>query len=421
MPVTAIVGAQWGDEGKGKITDLLAQEADLVIRYQGGNNAGHTVVNELGTFKLHLVPSGIFNPNATCVLGTGMVIDLATLRDETRMLEGRGVSTANLRISDRAHLLMPWHIALDRLDERERGRRKLGTTGQGVGPAYADKVARHGIQVYEVRDEAAFRARVAHELETKNVILTKFGDAPLDPRAVADGVLEAAAALGDRIVDTLPIVELAVATDARVLLEGQLGAMRDLDWGIYPYVTSSNPLAGFASIGAGIPARSITRVIGVVKAYSTAVGEGPFPTELEGEAAKALRERAEEYGATTGRPRRIGWFDAVAARHAQRLNAFTELAVTKLDMLGSYEEIPFCTAYSLDGRLTSDMPPTKLLDRVAPHYERLRGWCQDIGAIREQAQLPPAARAYLKRIEETVGAPIGMVGVGPERNATLLS
>jgi len=259
VPVTAIVGAQWGDEGKGKITDLLAQEADLVIRYQGGNNAGHTVVNERGTFKLHLVPSGIFNPNAVCILGTGMVVDLAFLRDEVLGLEKRGISTANLRISDRAHILMPWHIALDRLDERERGRQKLGTTGQGVGPAYADKVARHGIQLYEVRDEKAFRARVAHELETKNVILTKFGDAPLDPTAVADGVLAAAALLGDRIVDTLPLVERAVATDARVLLEGQLGAMRDLDWGIYPYVTSSNPLAGFAAIGAGIPARSITR------------------------------------------------------------------------------------------------------------------------------------------------------------------
>ncbi|MEA2627489.1 MAG: adenylosuccinate synthase [Candidatus Binatota bacterium] len=421
MPVTAIVGAQWGDEGKGKITDLLAQEADLVIRYQGGNNAGHTVVNEHGTFKLHLVPSGIFNPNAMCLLGTGMVIDLAVLRDEIRMLEGRGVSAANLRISDRAHLLMPWHVALDRLDERERGRRKLGTTGQGVGPAYADKVARHGIQLYEVRDEPAFRERVAHELETKNVILTKFGDAPLDARVVADSVLAAAADLGDRITDTLPIVEHAVATDARVLLEGQLGAMRDLDWGIYPYVTSSNPLAGFASIGAGIPARSITRVVGVVKAYSTAVGEGPFPTELSGEAASVLRERAEEYGATTGRPRRIGWFDAVAARHAQRLNAFTELAVTKLDMLGTYDEIPFCTSYELDGRLTADMPPTKLLDRVTPHYENLRGWSLDIGAIRERSRLPDAARAYLKRIEETVGAPIGMVGVGPERSATLLS
>jgi len=421
VPVTAIVGAQWGDEGKGKITDLLAQEADLVIRYQGGNNAGHTVVNDSGTFKLHLVPSGVFNPNAVCVLGPGTVVDLAFLCDEIKSLETRGISTANLRVSDRAHLLMPWHVALDRLDERERGRRKLGTTGQGVGPAYADKVARHGIQVYEVRDERSFRAHVAHELETKNAILERFGDAALDPTAVADGVLAAAATLGDRIVDTLPIVERAIATDARVLLEGQLGAMRDLDWGIYPYVTSSNPLAGFAAIGAGIPPRFITRVIGVVKAYSTAVGEGPFPTELQGAEANALRERAEEYGATTGRPRRIGWFDAVAARHAQRLNAFTELAVTKLDMLGTYREIPFCTAYSLDGRLTADMPPTRLLDRVEPHYERLAGWCEDVGTIRERALLPQGARAYLKRIEETVGAPIGMVGVGPERSATLLS
>ena len=421
MPVTAIVGAQWGDEGKGKITDLLAQEADLVIRYQGGNNAGHTVVNDHGTFKLHLVPSGIFNPNAMCLLGPGTVIDLAVLCEELRMLEGRGISTANLRISDRAHLLMPWHIALDRLDERERGRQKLGTTGQGVGPAYADKVARHGIQVYEVRDEASFRTHVAHELDRKNPILERFGDAPLDADKVASGVLAAAAILGDRIIDVLPIVERAVASDARVLLEGQLGAMRDLDWGIYPYVTSSNPLAGFASIGAGIPARFITRVIGVVKAYSTAVGEGPFPTELSGAEADSLRERAEEYGATTGRPRRIGWFDSVAARHAQRLNAFTEIAVTKLDMLGTYDEIPFCTGYLLDGALTTDMPPTKLLDRVTPRYEKLAGWGQDISTIRERSALPAAARAYLQRIEQTVGAPIGMVGVGPERSATLLS
>ncbi len=420
MPVTAIVGAQWGDEGKGKITDLLAQEADLVIRYQGGNNAGHTVVNDHGTFKLHLVPSGVFNPSVVCLLGPGTVVDLAALCDEIRMLEGRGISTANVRIADRAHLLMPWHIAFDRLDERERGRQKLGTTGQGVGPAYADKVARHGIQVYEVRDERSFRERVAHELETKNAILERLGDEPLDARAVADGVLAAAAILGDRIVDALPLVERAIATDERVLLEGQLGAMRDLDWGIYPYVTSSNPLAGFAAIGAGIPPRFITRVIGVVKAYSTAVGEGPFPTELAGPEAAALRERAEEYGATTGRPRRIGWFDAVAARHAQRLNAFTELAVTKLDMLGTYQEIPFCTAYELDGRLTTDMPPTKLLERVRPHYENLGGWSEDIGAIRERSKLPAAARAYLRRIEETVGAPIGMIGVGPERSATLL-
>ncbi|GAC1459651.1 MAG: adenylosuccinate synthase [Candidatus Limnocylindrales bacterium] len=418
--MTAIVGAQWGDEGKGKITDLLAQEADLVIRYQGGNNAGHTVVNEHGTFKLHLVPSGIFNPNATCILGPGTVVDLAALCGELATLEAAGIPTANLRVADRAHLVMPWHIALDRLDERERGRKKLGTTGRGVGPAYADKVARHGIQAYEVRDERRFRARVAHELTLKNAILERFGDAPLNPVTVADGVLAAAATLGERIVDTLPVVERALTAGARILVEGQLGAMRDLDWGIYPYVTSSNPLAGFASVGAGIPPRFITRVIGVVKAYSTAVGEGPFTTELTGADGDRLREKGAEYGATTGRPRRVGWFDAVAARHAQRLNAFTEIAVTKLDVLGGYDQIPFCTAYELDGRTTTDMPPTLILERAVPRYERLKGWTDDIAGCADRAALPAAARAYLRRIEETVGAPIGMVGVGPEREATLL-
>ena len=420
MPVTAVVGAQWGDEGKGKITDLLAQEADVVIRYQGGNNAGHTVVNQHGTFKLHLVPSGIFNPNALCIVGTGTVVNLQVLCEELQNLEAHGISTANLRVSDRAHLIMPWHTLLDRLDERERGRQKLGTTGQGVGPAYADKVARHGIQIYEVRDERRFRERVAHELEMKNRVLERLGDAPLDARTVSDDVLAAAATLGDRIADTLPLVEDAVRTDARVLLEGQLGAMRDLDWGIYPYVTSSNPLAGGAAVGAGIPPRYITRVIGVVKAYSTAVGEGPFPTEMTGKEGDALREMANEYGATTGRPRRVGWFDAVAARHAHRLNAFTEIAVTKLDVLGAYPTIPFAVAYELDGRRTTDMPPTAILERATPVYENCTGWSTSLDGIADRAHLPTAARAYLAKIEATVGAPVGMVGIGPERSATLL-
>ncbi len=418
--MTAVVGAQWGDEGKGKITDYLAQQADVVIRFQGGSNAGHTVVNEHGTFKLHLVPSGIFNPSALCIVGPGTVVDLPGLVEELEMLEGRGISTANLRVSDRAHLVLPYHIALDRLDERERGRQRLGTTGRGVGPAYADKVARHGVQVYEVRDERRFRARVAHELLTKNAILERFGDAPLDSLEVADAVLRAAARLGDRIVDTLPLVEDAVAKDARILLEGQLGAMRDLDWGIYPYVTSSNPLAGGAAVGAGIAPRLITRVIGVVKAYSTAVGEGPFPTELSGREADELRERANEYGATTGRPRRVGWFDAVASRHAHRLNAFTEIAVTKLDMLGTYHRIPFCVAYEIDGKRTTDMPPTAILERATACYEEQPGWGCDITAVTDRARLPAAATAYLRRIEVAVGAPVGMVGIGPERTATLL-
>ena len=420
MPVVAVIGGHWGDEAKGKVVDLLAERAQWVVRFSGGSNAGHTVVNEHGTFKLHLVPSGIFNPNALCVVGTGTVVDLPALCEELAMLEASGISTANLRVSDRAHLVLPWHVALDRLDERERGRRKLGTTGRGVGPAYADKVGRHGIQVYEVRDERRFRERVAREIVTKNAILERFGDDPLDADLVADQVLAAAARLGDRIVDTLPLVERAVAADARILLEGQLGAMRDLDWGIYPYVTSSNPLAGGAAVGAGIPPRLITRVIGVVKAYSTAVGEGPFPTELHGAEADRLREHAQEYGATTGRPRRVGWFDAVAPRHAHRLNAFTELAVTKLDMLGDYERIPFCVAYEVDGQVTTDVPPTAILERAVPRYEMLEGWGCSISGIAERSALPPQAAAYLERIARAIGAPVGMVGIGPERTATLL-
>jgi len=420
VPVTAIVGAQWGDEGKGKITDVLAQEADVVIRFQGGNNAGHTVVNERGQFKLHLVPSGIFNPNALCVLGPGTVVDLVALCEEIEALEAAGVSTERLRVAERAHLLLPYHVALDRLDERERGRRRLGTTGRGVGPAYGDKVTRHGIQAYEVGDEKRFRARVGRAVEEKNRILTAYGESPLDPTAVADAVLAAAARLGPRIVDTLALVEDALRANARILLEGQLGAMRDLDWGIYPYVTSSNPLAGGAAIGAGIPPRSITRVIGVVKAYSTAVGEGPFPTELHGDDAARLRERGGEFGATTGRPRRVGWFDAVAARHAHRLNDFTDIAVTKLDVLDRYEVLPVAVRYRVDGRETADVPPTAALERAEPVYETLGGWCADTTAARSRDTLPARARAYLDRIAGLVGAPVSMISVGPDRAATIL-
>ena len=421
MPITAIVGAQWGDEGKGKITDVLAQDADLVIRFQGGDNAGHTVVNDRGEFKLHLIPAGIFNPDAVNLIGPGTVVNLLTLVEELDMLESRGVSTTNVRVADRAHLVLPYHVMLDRLDERERGRRKLGTTGRGVGPAYADKVARHGIQAYEVRDERRFRERIARSVEGKNRILEAYGEAPLDPTRVAQEQLAAAARLGDRIVSALPLVEDFVRRDARVLLEGQLGAMRDLDWGIYPFVTSSNPLAGGASIGAGIPPRLITRVIGVVKAYSTAVGEGPFPTELHGPEADALRERAGEYGATTGRPRRVGWFDAVAARYAHRLNLFTDIAITKLDVLDVHERIPIAVRYRVNGMETDDMPPTGLLERAQPVYETAPGWCVATTSARSREALPKRALGYLERVSTLVGAPISMIGVGPERKATILT
>ena len=421
MPITAIVGAQWGDEGKGKITDVLAQDADLVIRFQGGDNAGHTVVNDRGEFKLHLIPAGIFNPDAVNLLGPGTVVNLLTLVEELDMLEPRGVSTENLRVADRAHLVLPYHVLLDRLDERERGRRKLGTTGRGVGPAYADKVARHGLQAYEVRDERRFRERVSRAVDEKNRILEAYGEAPLDAARVADDQLAAAARLGERIVSALPLVEDFVHRHARVLLEGQLGAMRDLDWGIYPFVTSSNPLAGGASTGAGIPPRLITRVIGVVKAYSTAVGEGPFPTELSGAEGDALRQRAGEYGATTGRPRRVGWFDAVAARYAHRLNLFTDIAVTKLDVLDVYERIPVAVRYRVGGVETDDMPPTGLLERTEAVYETISGWCVATTAARSREALPKRAVAYLDRVAGLVGAPISMIGVGPERKATILT
>ena len=421
MPITAIVGAQWGDEGKGKITDVLAQDADLVIRFQGGDNAGHTVVNDRGEFKLHLIPAGIFNPDAVNLVGPGTVVNLVSLVDELDMLEQRGVSTENLRVADRAHLVLPYHVILDRLDERERGRRKLGTTGRGVGPAYADKVARHGVQAYEVRDERRFRERIKRSVEEKNRILDAYGETPLDAARVVDEQLAAASRLGDRIVSALPLVEDFVHRDARVLLEGQLGAMRDLDWGIYPYVTSSNPLAGGASIGAGIPPRLIARVIGVVKAYSTAVGEGPFPTELAGAEADALRERAGEYGATTGRPRRVGWFDAVAARYAHRLNLFTDIAVTKLDVLDVYDRIPVAVRYRVNGMETDDMPPTGLLEEAQPVYETVAGWCLPTTSARSRDALPKRAVAYLDRVAQLVGAPISMIGVGPERKATIIS
>ena len=424
--MTAVVGAQWGDEGKGKITDLLAQEADVVIRFQGGNNAGHTVVNQHGTFKLHLVPSGIFNPNALCIVGPGTVVNLQVLCEELANLERSGIRTDSLRVADRAHLLMPWHVAIDRLDERERGRQKLGTTGQGVGPAYADKVSRHGIQVYEVRDERRFRQRVAHELERQKKVLERYGDAPLDAKVVADEVLAAAATLGERIVDTLPLVERALQTDARILLEGQLGAMRDLDWGIYPYVTSSNPLAGGAAVGAGIPPRYITKVIGVVKAYSTAVGEGPFPTEMAGGEGDALRERANEYGATTGRPRRVGWFDAVAARHAHRLNAFTELAVTKLDVLGGLESVPAAFAYDhFDEELREFPANMRILAECSPIYEEFDGW-EDLPpeewrriAANGFPALPKQTQAFLRWVEKELDANLAYVSMGRGREDTI--
>ena len=421
MTVTAVVGAQWGDEGKGRIVDYLAQNAGMVIRFQGGDNAGHTVVNEQGTFRLHLVPSGIFNPRTCCIVGTGTVVNPDSLLGEMEeQLASAGVSLDNLWLSERAHVLMPYHRLLDGLQEGARGGAKIGTTGRGIGPAYADKAARTGIRLGDLARPAYLRARLGLVLPGVNRTLAHFGQPGLE----LDSLIEQAAGwserLGSRILDTLPMIREAVRGGQSILLEGQLGVMRDLDWGIYPYVTSSNPLAGAACVGAGLPPTAITDVVGVVKAYSTAVGAGPFPVELGDEVGQRLREVGQEYGATTGRPRRCGWFDGVAIRYAAWLNGFTSLAVTKLDVLDGLPELKICVGYEIDGQTVRRVPDTPDLERASPIYETWPGWQASTRDARRWDDLPAAARAYLRRIEELAGVPIRFVSVGAEREQLIL-
>ncbi len=420
MSVTAVVGAQWGDEGKGRIVDYLAQRADMVIRYQGGDNAGHTVVNERGTFRLHLVPSGIFNPATQCIVGPGTVVNPDTLLAELAELTAAGVNLDNLWLSERAHLILPYHRLLDGLEESARGRQQIGTTKRGIGPAYADKAARSGLRLGDLLRPAYLRDRLAAALPQKNLTLAHFGQPPV----VLDDLLAQAetwrAALADRIVDTLPRVQAAVRGGRNVLLEGQLGVMRDLDWGTYPFVTSSNPLSGGAAAGAGLPPWAITEVIGVVKAYCTAVGAGPFPTELKDEVGARLREVGGEYGATTGRPRRCGWLDGVALPYAAWLNGFTGLAITKLDVLDGLEELKICVGYRLDGRIITHVPYTPDFERCEPIYETWPGWQKPTRDARCWDDLPAEAQAYLGRISELAGVPIRYVSVGPAREQLIV-
>jgi adenylosuccinate synthase len=427
MAVTAVVGAQWGDEGKGRVVDYLASSpgglggpADMVIRYQGGDNAGHTVVNQYGEFKLHLVPSGIFNPGTRCVVGTGCVVNPETLIAEMEDLRAAGMSLETLFVSDRAHLILPYHRQLDGLEETARGAQAIGTTKRGIGPTYADKAARWGLRVGDLLHPERTRARLAAVLPRKNRAITHFGGEPFDVDSLTTACLGWAETLRPHIADTLPLVRAAVETDQCVLLEGQLGVMRDLDWGAYPYVTSSNPLASFGPVGAGLPVHSLTHVVGVVKAYVTAVGAGHLPTELTDETGHRLREVGREYGATTGRPRRCGWLDAVALDYANWLNGFTRLAVTKLDVLDALPEIRICTGYRLpSGKVTARMPDPADLERVEPVYETWPGWDRPTTKARHWADLPTKAQRYLRRIEDLAGAPIGWVSVGPERDAMI--
>ncbi|MGQ0551079.1 MAG: adenylosuccinate synthase [Armatimonadota bacterium] len=417
MPVIAVVGGHWGDEGKGKVVDAMAADADLVIRYNGGANAGHTVVSDRGTFALHLVPSGVLHPRVTCLIGPGVVVNPDVLLDELATLESRGVSTHNVLISNRAHLLFAHHIDLDTLEEQARGQGQHGTTKQGIWPAYADKVARVGVRVGDLLHERHLGEQVRYQVARTSRVLTQVHAAePLDATAILERCRRWRDLLGPRIVDSHPLVQRALRTDARVLLEGHLGVMRDLDWGIYPYVTSSTCLPGGAAAGAGIPAARITRVVGVVKAYTTAVGAGTMPTELHDEVAERIRKVGHEFGTTTGRPRRCGWFDGVAARFAAEVAGFTELALMKLDVLDGLETVKICTGYRHRGEMLDTVPEMPTLAEVEPVYEELPGWRLP-PRVERVGDLPVAARRFVDRIAAFLEVPVTMVGLGREREA----
>ncbi|MFN3200453.1 MAG: adenylosuccinate synthase [Bradymonadia bacterium] len=416
MAVCAVVGAQWGDEGKGRVVDYLAQRADLVIRFQGGDNAGHTVVNDYGKFFLHMVPSGIFNPNTQCIVGAGTVVNPENLLEELRIIEEAGVDTGNLLLEARAHIVFPFHRQLDGLQEAARSGKAIGTTKRGIGPAYADKAARHGVRLGDLKHPEHFRPRLSALVELKNRHMAFFGEPPLDFDALYTQAMGWAEQIGHRIVDTLPLVQQAVRGGQQVLLEGQLGVMRDLDWGTYPYVTSSNPMVGAACAGAGMPPTAIDEVVGVVKAYSTSVGAGPFPCELFDADGEQLRTVGDEFGATTGRPRRCGWFDAVSVQHSAWLNGFTALALTKLDVLDGFDEIKVCVGYMHNGVTLDYVPDTPVYEEVTPVYETLPGWKTPTRDARTWAELPEAAQNYLRRLEALAGVPIKYISVGPARD-----
>ncbi len=423
MTVMVLIGAQWGDEGKGKATDLYGERVQWVVRYQGGNNAGHTVVLPDGqSFALHLIPSGILTPGVTNVIGNGVVIDPGVLLTELGGLDARGVDTSRLMISTDAHLIMPYHVAIDKVAERYLGKAKIGTTGRGIGPAYGDKVARLGVRVQDLLDPSILRQKVEAALDIKNQILVKiYNRKALDPDRIVDDVLEQAEGFKHRIADTRLELGRAVARGDNILLEGSQGTLLDVDHGTYPYVTSSNPTAGGAAVGAGIGPTAITAVLGILKAYTTRVGSGPFPTELHDEWGEYLRKTGGEVGVTTGRLRRCGWFDAVIARYATRVNGITDYFLTKLDVLSSLERVPVCVAYDVDGTRCDEMPPTQSgFHHARPIYEYLPGWFEDISACRSFEQLPPNAQAYVRRLEELSGSRVSSIGVGPGRDQTIV-
>ena len=423
MPAIVLVGAQWGDEGKGKATDLLGEQVQYVVRYQGGNNAGHTVVTPDGQqYALHLLPSGILTPGVTCVIGNGVVVDPAVLLEEIDALQARGVDTGRLVISADAHLIMPHHRALDRVSERFLGSAKIGTTGRGIGPAYGDKVGRMGIRVQDLLDPDIFRAKLELALREKNQLLVKvYNRRAIDLDTVVTEYLGYAQRLAPLIADTRLLLDEALSGGATVLLEGSQGTLLDVDHGTYPFVTSSSPTAGYAASGSGIGPTRITKVVGILKAYTTRVGEGPFPTELHDEFGAYLSRAGGEVGVTTGRQRRCGWFDSVIARYAARVNGLTDLFLTKLDVLSSLERVPVCVAYEIDGERVDELPMTQTaLHHAKPVYEELAGWVEPLAEAKSFGDLPTAAQAYVRRVEELSNAPVSAIGVGPGRDQTLV-
>jgi adenylosuccinate synthase len=421
MPVSIVLGTQWGDEGKGKAVDYLADRMDVVVRYQGGNNAGHTVIAEGRLLKLQLIPSGILYQHITPLIADGVVVDPRHLLREMDDLHRMGIDTSRLVVSGNAHMIMPYHLELEKVTERFLGKNALGTTKRGIGPAYGDKVARIGLRIQDLFDEKIFREKLEVVLREKNLILTKiYNRLPLAADAIVDEYMEIAERIRPRVGDTFALIDAALREGKEVMFEGAQGTLLDLDHGTYPFVTSSNPVAGYALASGGVSPREVTRIVGIVKAYVTRVGAGPFPTEQIDEVGERLGVRGKEFGTVTGRKRRCGWFDAALGRYAARLNGLTELLITKLDVLSGFETVKICTGYRADGEVFAEVPAHQsLFHRAEPIYEELDGWNEEIDESRSFEDLPKNARAYVRRMEELVGVPVSVVSVGPAREQSL--